>query len=470
MKTISAKVSVVILFLIILLGGLLRFYRLPELTTFLSDQAIELGSTADILNGNPTLIGIKTSNSEIRNGAVMYYLLAPLLYLFNFDPIAGGVLQTLLSLGAIILTYLICKEFLANKFALFTSFIVAVSPQLVLFSRQTLLAYYPLFFSTLIFYLAIKTVKVPSSWKIILLGTLAGFSLQIHYSMLVWVGVVLTLPLLFPKAKIQSLLLLIIGLIIGLAPMLAFELRNEFFNTKMLIEFIGRDKVSSESFNIIYYLWNSLNVYLPLGAIVAFSAACGYFISAKNTVTKIAILSIVWELIFIFLLVREDPSHYLLPVLVPIIILFASLLNRFKASNFILIILGSIVFFWSISRYGLSANSGWTMEEGWDLNGVKKASQIIISDVQSPNFNVVMLMDSENQAMPVRYFLNRAGKPAQDIGLYPVTQTLYVVAPNNLDLTKVQTWEVTSFGPFTISKNWPIQNNYVLYKLDHLVQ
>ena len=83
------RVLICLLFILIL-GSFLRFYRIRHLSTFLTDQAIELAGSRQILKGKLTLIGIKTSISEVRNGAVMYYLLAPFLYFFKYDPIAGG--------------------------------------------------------------------------------------------------------------------------------------------------------------------------------------------------------------------------------------------------------------------------------------------------------------------------------------------------------------------------------------------
>jgi len=68
------KYKTLILFIaIILIAASLRLYRINQLGTFLADQAIELEGTYQILQGKFTLIGIKTSVSEIRNGAVMYY-------------------------------------------------------------------------------------------------------------------------------------------------------------------------------------------------------------------------------------------------------------------------------------------------------------------------------------------------------------------------------------------------------------
>lgn len=113
---------VLILVLVIFLGSILRFYRMRELSTFLADQAIELSGAVQILQGKFTLIGIKTSVSEIRNGAVMYYFLAPFLYLFRLDPIAGGVLQSFLSLSTVTMVYYLGKKFNDEKGGIMAAF------------------------------------------------------------------------------------------------------------------------------------------------------------------------------------------------------------------------------------------------------------------------------------------------------------------------------------------------------------
>src|SRR3990172_520341 len=103
--------STILLILTVLLGLLIRWWRIDDFATFRGDQAIELGSSWDILQGRFTLIGIKTSVSEVRNGAVMYYLLAPFLYLTRGHPVAGGILQTFLQLISIVIVYIIGRRF-----------------------------------------------------------------------------------------------------------------------------------------------------------------------------------------------------------------------------------------------------------------------------------------------------------------------------------------------------------------------
>lgn len=192
--------------LIVLAGVVIRLYRVETLGTFRADQAIELTSSKNILFGDLTLIGIKTSISEVRNGAVMYYFLAPLLFILNYDPLAGAVLQTGLQILAACVAFYIGKKFLGTRSGLLIAFIISFSALLVSYSRQSLLAYYPLFFDSLIFLIsALLTVKFKSKLTLVL-GFLLGFSLQIHYSVLALLLPCLFLPIIFfSKRKFEIL-------------------------------------------------------------------------------------------------------------------------------------------------------------------------------------------------------------------------------------------------------------------------
>lgn len=217
-----------ILVVIILLAFALRFYHWSNLSVFKSDQVIELSGAGDILHGKFTLIGIKTSISEVRNGAVMYYLLAPLVWLFAGDPLAGAVLQTGLQIGAMLLTYLTLAK-TSVRAGLLASLLLALWPLLIGYSRQTQLAFYPLFFYALLFYLFSK--KAPP----LILGLLAGVMLQIHYSSLIAIVFCLVFLHFLPK-KVAAWGF---GLLIGFSPLIFFELRHDFFNLHALLATLG---------------------------------------------------------------------------------------------------------------------------------------------------------------------------------------------------------------------------------------
>lgn len=223
--------SFVIFLVIILLAVFVRFYRVEDLMTFRGDQGIEFDETAQILEGKPRLIGIKTSISEVRNGAVAYYFLAPLLWLFNGSPVAGSVLQTLQIMASAVLVFWYLKKRGWEKEAWIALIILLFSYPLVLFSRQTLFAYYPLFFFAMIFIASLEE-------KPFICGIFAGLAMQVHYSSLAAVIYLTLFGIILAKDKMRFLALVFAGFVLGFLPMIIFELRHDFFNLRMLLHLI----------------------------------------------------------------------------------------------------------------------------------------------------------------------------------------------------------------------------------------
>lgn len=474
------KKDFLILLILIGLGAFLRFYHMRELSTFRGDQAIELTSTLGILRGDMTLIGIKTSISEVHNGAVMYYMLAPFLYLLRFDPLAGGVLQSLLSLGAVATTYILARRYFPPRTAALAGFLIATSALLVNYSRQTLLAFYPLFFTGVSLFLAVLLTERFRLRLAVCLGFLLGFMLQVHYSSLAVVFLALILPWLLRKHISKYYICLSMGFVIGLLPILVFELRHEFFNSKMLINLFFSHKAGpTGSFSQISY-WVSAIADLNFAGsktagalfILVLGSSVIYFWKKITRLEKVCLAQLLATVIFGLIFVRAFVTHYAITTFVPLAILTASFIVRWMAKAKIsqaVIYLFMIGFFiLNYSKYGLDKLTGWDMAPGWSLPGVENASQLITRDVatlQGKTFNVAMLVDGESRGLPLRYFLEIARVSPASEEKYGVNQVLYIVIGSE-DVRKTTLWEVTTLGDFVIQKTWPIQNGYQLLRLD----
>ena len=460
-----------IFFLIIILGAFLRLYHIEKLGTFLTDQAIELSSARQILEGKFTLIGIKTSNSELRNGAVMYYLLAPFLLLFNFNPVAGGILQTLLSLGTVALVFILSPT---------ASILVAASPLLVIYSRQTLLAFYPLFFEVLALFLIYKITVKPSLLLSLALGILLGFTMQIHYAAATVFIFALIFPLFFLKKNFWKnfYLFFIVGFTLGFLPMIVFELRHKFFNLQMFFKYLQVPQNATTSTSVFSF-WQETIAALLLGNnetvatvfIFLFSVLTIFLRKKLNILEKLCLIQILIVIIFTIIFRRDlrPPiiliAHYGLAAFVPLIILTVNYFRRFLNRPLLILVLFLFLFL-NFPNYGFNNNHGYTMSDGWTLDGVKKTAEIIQKDNAGKNYNVIMFVDAQNQAYPLRYFLNFTDNPPLNIDNYSGADFLYVLVRPGLDLKTAHIWELNSFGEYQIRKTWEIQNGFRLFRLE----
>jgi len=480
------KIGIFSLIAILFLAAFLRLYKMRELGTFLADQAIELSGTAQILKGDLTLIGIKTSVSEVRNGAVMYYVMAPFLYLFNYDPVAGAFVQILLQLAAITCVYMVLKKQGREGTGLIASMMIAASPLLVRFSRQTMLAYYPLFFTTVAFLVSVVLVKKYKALYSFFLGILLGFMLQIHYATLATILYGLLLPFIFLPRKIwpRYFVTLLGGFVIGFSPMILFDVTHGFFQSKTLLNFLSQNAATAfqTRFSLLSYWGNSLSQVLFSGNVLLtllFLMICAIVrVGIRATLTlieKLCFLQIVATLLFTIVFVKEYVSHYSITLFIPLFILVGASIEKAIQTHFphaFLKIFSIFSLFFVMANsagYGLNDNHGWTMKEGWNLPGVEIAAHIIFDDINQTNveksYNVAMVVDAQNQGMPLRYFLTVWGPAPLPFDKYDQADFLYVVTEPAIDIYSMQMWEITSFGPFTIDKAWDIQNGFTLYRL-----
>lgn len=123
--------------LIICIGAfLLRFYRLDELMIFNGDQGRDyLAAQEMILDGKIPLVGIPSSVPWLKQGPLFIYLLAPILWLFNFNPLSGAYLTIFIDILAVLMIFKLAKDFFNEETGLMTSLLYAVSPLVVVYSR-----------------------------------------------------------------------------------------------------------------------------------------------------------------------------------------------------------------------------------------------------------------------------------------------------------------------------------------------
>ena len=468
---------------LIIVGAFLRFFRVGTLGTFLSDQAIELLDTLAISRGDIKLIGIKTSIAEVRNGAVMYYLLLPFLVIFKYHPLAGSVLQGLLSTATIPLAYLIGTKARDQTSGILSAAIVALSPLLVEYSRQTMLAYYPLFFASLAFLLLIKLLEKFTPIKAFSLGFIQGFLLQVSYLTFTLIPLsFLSIALLAKeKGRRKFYLTTVAGLIVGFSPMIVFELTHQFFNTQMLISYFNSAPTVSGRISALSYfpqvfslLFNNAHVTLGWGIFLTFIAILLIRFKNRNysLPEKAAIIHLIITAVVLLAFRGVLWYHYALTAFVPLIVLLASsfvwLTHRYSRLKWPVYLAAAGLVLTSIPSYRLFADHGAHMSPGWSLKGVERAAQIITSDVTTDKFNVAIIVDAQNQGYPLRYFLEVADKRPLGVAQYDQAETLYVIKEPGFDLQSAQKniYELNAFGKLTQVNQWHLQNGYYLTKFE----
>lgn len=120
------------------LGIFLRFYRIRENLVFHG----ELGSNyLDIKNfiskGEIPLLGPPTSHPWLSFGPLFYWLFAPILVLFNYNPVSGANFMAVAGSLVIVLNFIVSERLFDKKIAAISSLLLAISPQFVTLTRES---------------------------------------------------------------------------------------------------------------------------------------------------------------------------------------------------------------------------------------------------------------------------------------------------------------------------------------------
>jgi len=493
--------------LIILIGAFFRFYRLGTLSEFTYDPARDAEVMRKIVQdhkltllGPPTSVSIGGANyGTTYFGPIFYYLLAPGLLFSHMDPVGLAALVAFWGIITVFLVYLLVLELTKSKKAsLASSFLFAISPGAIEYSRfiwnPNLIP--PLALLTV--YFLVKYQKRPQGKLILIAGLLLGVSIQLHFIAYFFVFLPLIMLIFwqfFNKDRKpmfwKASFLCLVGFIFGVFPMILFDLRHGFLNTKSIIYNLTQAKnVHGDNFGFSFdHLIKVLEI-LPAKFL------------GLNNLTLSLIISVIVFLGAIILLIRKDfrktfwlPSVYFLlgvlgtsiydnmgkvwarytiPLFPAVFILFGIFLYLFFQKKMMLR-LSALFLFLALSFSCIKADM-FLLNENTALKGMgffREVSSLIIKNIRKEGVsghevNIANLVNLDRRATSFRYFLKAQKIPILGVEDYPNADILYVIDKeygwdgivNNTD-----TWEVYSFKPKKLEKIIPGPRDTKIYKI-----
>ncbi len=271
----------ILLALITILAAALRFWHLPEYMTFLGDEGRDaLAVKRMIVDHKFRLIGPVTSIGNMYLGPLYYYLMLPAMLLSRLSPIGPAVMVVCFGLATVALIYFYGREWVGGKAALMASFLYAVSPVVIIYSRSSWNPNVMPFFALVSIYAIWRVWQKKQFWWLTILGISLSFAVQSH-----WLGL-----LLFPTIGLFWLMTLIeilrkkqagkkfwlhslfgfgFFLLLTVVPLVWFDLRHGFINAQAFNKFFTERQgtVNFKIYKAIPYLWNlTQNVFTRLVA------------------------------------------------------------------------------------------------------------------------------------------------------------------------------------------------------------
>lgn len=239
MKRISYRTILVCI--ILLLAIFFRFYKIHDFLIFGMDQENEILIVKNIVSGKHfPLIGLSSADTGTYRGPLFLYLSAIPYVLFNGNPLGGAITASLLGVVVSFLIYRFGSKMFSSTVGIIGALIYSASFFVAYYDRQFWNPTFIPLLSLLIGYISFEVIKQRSYLLSILLIFILGIATHAHLTILIF------LPLIFwvlwsirHKLTAKRLGLLVFILIITQLPLILFDLRHNFLNSRALISTIN---------------------------------------------------------------------------------------------------------------------------------------------------------------------------------------------------------------------------------------
>src|SRR3989344_4014733 len=174
----------IILSLILIVAVSLRLYRIEDYG-FFADQARDLLEVHKWLTlGKIPLQGPLTSMGTFHLGPLYYYLIAPFVLMFNFDPIGAVYFEVFDGLLLVVLGFFLFRKFVDLGTAFIFSLLITLSPLAISLSKGSWNPHPQLLVTLLLVFSFMQFIKTNTLKYIFISAFLVGVGVQLHYTFL----------------------------------------------------------------------------------------------------------------------------------------------------------------------------------------------------------------------------------------------------------------------------------------------
>lgn len=476
------KAFFILLVSILLLASFLRFYRISEYMTFLGDEGRDAIIIKDILTGkNFPLIGPPTSVGNIYLGPLYYYMMAVSMLPFWLNPVAAAGMNVLVGVAIVALIYYLGKIWFGRMAGLIGSYLYAISPVTIVYSRSSWNPNPTPFFALLAFFTFYRARKERNFKWLILTGALVGAAMQMHYLAVLLIPIFVTLWMIevYSRRGIKNLmsgtLLGILSFIAVLAPLILFDLKHNFLNYRALLQLLSQgDAVGINIFENILKIGNIFtnsligryitgeNVYLTVLVYILILLAL-----IKRTWISLALgLYLLIGLLGLAFYKGSIYDHYL-GFLNPVpFLLLGSLVYTFHVSSKIRWIIWMGIFLLIIGLTAVNLQkSPLKNPPNNQLKRTQDVAKFIIKETEDKPFNFALLAQ-RNYDAAYQFYLDQYGHKPKQVP-FDITDQLFVVCEDPIcNPVGHPKQEISHFGWVKIARTWEVYG-VKIYKLVH---
>lgn len=462
-----------LLVIIIILAAFLRFYRIEEFAMFLADQGRDAIIIKRIVTGEHfPAIGAPTSVGQVYLGPFYYYFIAPWLLIFNFNPAGLAWGSALTSIAFLIVLFYIVKSLFNSRAAYISIFIASFSYVLIQSSRFSWNPNPLPFFSLLTAYSLFLAVKSGKTRYFFIFGAFLSFCIQLHY-----LAAALALPILVLAvfdligqgknfaARFLKYILSFISFLIFTLPLVIFDLRHEFINSKSFIKLldsgtgVGAGKFANliQSFSDINkYLFNiEIGSMISMALLIIMTLLLITVAVKKNYNLAFILAFLLFSLAVVSFYPGVKHAHYLGMIYPFYIILIAATMGEIFKHGFIdravVIFFLAAFLYLNFQKYDFL----WS-EPNNQIRHAARVADFLDKQINVDSFSVAVQPDGWHEDSYL-YFLELKGKVPQDRRELKVGKEMFVICGNPCDIKSTKSWNITIFGKFKIASEWSVE-------------
>ncbi len=485
-----------ILLAILVIGAFCRLYKIDQYMTFLGDEGRDVIIVRRFLTElHPPLIGPGTSIGNMYLGPLYYYMMAPALLAANFSPVGPAVQIAILGVVTIFFVWFTGRTWFGRVAGLVAAGLYAISPTIIVFSRSSWNPNIMPFFALLSIYSIWRVWKRHEFGWLIVLGVAFAFVLQSHYLGLLiaptlFIFWILTLgdlrkkPALELVGNFKKKSLIGLGIFAALmSPLLIFDIRHGWTNTRAVVAFIidrkdigfslgaSLSKAGSVVLMIASNLISAKNVYLSGITLVLFLSVLIWVCIRRKFKSSLGLI-LLWLIVgLVGISVYKNPvfDHYLGFLFPAPFLLLGAIAQKVSKMRILNILFGVYLLFLIFINV---INSPVFDDPTTQLQRSISVAKVIQEKAGGERFNLATISDLNNRDV-YQYFLLLWGAKVVDTDpsstAFTITDQLFVVCEfpiEKCDPTHNPSAWITNFGWTKIVDEWPVWGG-TLFKLGH---
>lgn len=461
----------------------MRIYEFEGFTTYLSDQGRDAIIVKQIVTfEHLPAIGAPSSVGQVYLGPFYYYLIAPFLPLFTFNPIGLSYASLFYSLVGMMLVYYALKKDQGVLIALTTLFMMVFSVTLISFARfswnPNLLPYFG-FFTLYFFHSWLEKKKL---WYGIAFGSIFGLAIQLHY-LAIFLGIPMLLlygwHLYTTQNKIKNLVQLIPAIgafMIFISPLILFDIRHDGINAKQFINLIADGGLSSGQPYIArlvetiaglaqYGLQIEASLLLSLLLLTGIlSGGLWYAYRLKSKFAMLHILNVLTYILGFAFLGNLRHAHYYGQIYISLLFVVSFIVvsqknNTVRNAGMALLFVVFLVL--NIPRYHF-----FFQTPNHQITHAKTVALELKKHIGDKPYNIATWPVDMGEDM-YTYFLEVDNKGPADRAKLEITDQMFVLCSQEpCMVTDSPSWNISMFGPAHIVGHWEVEN-ITIYKLEH---